>query len=81
MLGFQRALDILVEFLLGAGGLSSVEVAATSDATIRGAEVQRRRDHIEISKREELHVDGDSRNAEIPTSDFKDTVIFVRAER
>ena len=48
MLGIEVLIDVLVEFLIGAGRFGSVQVAATRDVAIGCVEVQCARDSLEV---------------------------------
>jgi hypothetical protein len=50
MLRLERTFNILIELLIGASSLSGVQVAATSDATIGGTKIERRRYDVEVSE-------------------------------
>lgn len=51
MLRFERLLDVLVELLVGPGGLGRVEVAAACDLAVWRVKVERVCYGVEIGKR------------------------------
>lgn len=50
ILGLERLFDILVQFAVGPSGFRGVQIASSSDMAVRGIEVERAREILELWK-------------------------------